>query len=63
VRIDEECVEVDFACSCMTFDGSSRKLWAHGEYLPLDDESYAKHKKAHDACCLFGEELEVDYAT
>jgi hypothetical protein len=47
----------------MTFDGSSRKLWAHGEYLPLDDESYAKHKKAHDACCLFGEKLEVDYAT
>ena len=31
--------------------------------LHLDDESYAKHKKAHDACCLFGEELEVDYAT
>ena len=25
MRIDEECVEVDFACSCMTFDGSSKK--------------------------------------
>ena len=63
MRIDDECVEVDFACSCMTFDGSSKKLWNHGEYLPLDDESYAKHKEAHDSCCLFGEELEIDYAT
>ena len=62
MRIDEESVEVDFACSCMTFDGSSRKLWHHGEYLPVDEKSYAKHKEAHDDCCLFNEELEVDYA-
>lgn len=59
VRIDEECVEVDFACNCMTFDGSSSKLWYHEEYLPLDDKSYAKHKETHDACCLFGEKLEL----
>ena len=26
MRIDEECVEVDFACSCMTFDGSSKNF-------------------------------------
>ena len=45
MRIDEGCVEVDFACNCMTFDGSSSKLWYHEEYLPLDDKSYAKHKE------------------
>ena len=50
MRIDDECVEVDFACSCMTFDGSGKKIWNHGEYLALDDESYAKHKEAHDSC-------------
>tara|TARA_R110002020_G_scaffold55309_2_gene153571 strand:+ start:1785 stop:1973 length:189 start_codon:yes stop_codon:yes gene_type:complete len=61
VHIDEEYVEVDFACSCMTFDGSSKKLWAHGEYLPLDDNSYKKHKKDHDSCCSLGSELTVSY--
>ena len=59
MRIDDECVEVDFACNCMTFDGSSRKLWHHEEYLPLDDESYIKHKETHDFCCLFGKKLEL----
>lgn len=60
MRIDNKCVEVDFACSCMTFDGSSRKLWYHGEYKPLDDTSYSKHKKSHDQHCLFKKELQLN---
>ena len=63
MHINKDCVEVDFACSCMTFDGSSSKLWNHGEYIPLDNKSYKKHKETHDSCCLFEEKLELDYAT
>jgi hypothetical protein len=51
VRIDEESVEVDFSCNCMTFDGSSKKLWHHGEYKPLSLRAYAKNKKTHDNVC------------
>ena len=43
--------------------GSSKELWATWSCLPVGDGCYANHKKAYDACCLFGEELEVDYAT
>jgi len=63
VHIDKDYVEVDFACNCMTFDGTSKRCWNHGEYIPLDDESYKKHKETHDSCCLFEEKLELDYVT
>ena len=58
-HIDEEGVHVEFACNCMTFDGSSTKMWYNGEYEVLNDKSYEACKVAHDAQCAFDRELEV----
>jgi len=47
----------------MTFDGTDIRNWYNGEYIPLDKKSYLSCKKAHDECCLFDKELEIDYAS
>ena len=43
----------------MTFDNSSTKMWYHGEYKSLDDQSYIANKEAHDMQCDFNKELEI----
>ena len=58
-HIDDEGVHVEFACNCMTFDNSSTKMWYHGEYKSLDDQSYIANKEAHDMQCDFNKELEI----
>ena len=62
-HIDEKGVHVEFACNCMTFDGSSTKMWHNGEYKALDAKSYERCKREHDNHCQFDNKLEVEYAT
>ena len=58
-HINKEGVQVEFACNCMTFDGSNTKMWYNGEYKSLDKKSYQSHKAAHDAQCPFDKNLEL----
>ena len=63
VQKESDYVKVEFACNCMTFDGSNTKKWHTGEYRALNDQSYTANKKAHDTQCTFNKELEIEYST
>ena len=63
VQKEEDYVQVQFACNCMTFDGSNGKKWYNGEYESLNAKSYTKCKEEHDAYCQFNSKLDVEYAT
>lgn len=51
VRIEQEGVYVEFACTCMTFDNSPSKFWYHGEYEPLDMATVEEKLESHDLHC------------